>query len=50
MNETIYWMELLFKTDFISEKEFESLHTDAVEMLKLLTSSIKTKKRNIGLL
>lgn len=47
-NETIYWLELLLKTDYIGSQEFESIETDATEIIKLLTSSIKTAKKNIS--
>lgn len=50
IGETMYWLELLKATNYISEKQFASIYTDAEEVLKLLTSSIKTKKRNMGLL
>ena len=50
ISETMYWLELLAATNYISEKEFNSIHKDAVEIIKLLTSTIKTKKRNMGLL
>ena len=46
-NETIYWLNLLHDTDFISDIEFESIAKDSKELLALLISSIKTaKKRN----
>lgn len=48
MNETLYWLELLFKTDFINQTEYESLTLDATELLKLLTSIIKTTKSRIN--
>lgn len=50
IGETMYWLELLNATDYIGEKEFNSLYSDAVEIIKLLTSTIKTKKKNMGLL
>ena len=40
-NETQYWLQLLFETKFISEKEFESVHTDLVEIVKILTAICK---------
>ena len=46
-NETMYWLELLQKTDYISQNQFESIHFDAVEIIKLLTSIIKSVKKNI---
>ena len=43
-NETDYWLELLCQSGFIEEKAFASLDADAKELLKLLTSIIKTSK------
>lgn len=43
-NETLYWLELLFRSEYITEKEFYSLFTDEEELMKLITSSIKTVK------
>lgn len=48
INETLYWLELLFKTDFINQTEYESFTLDATELLKLLTSIIKTIKSRIN--
>ena len=45
-NETMYWLELLFKTKFIDVKMFDSLKSDLVEIQKILTSIIVTSKRN----
>jgi four helix bundle protein len=47
--ETQYWLELLFATNFINKTEFESLFADSNEIGKIIASSIKTKKRNLGL-
>jgi four helix bundle protein len=46
-NETIYWLELLQATEYISNTEFESINTDAIEIIKLITSSIKTTKKSL---
>jgi four helix bundle protein len=43
-NETIYWLELLKATDYLSENQFDSIHQESIELIKLLTSSIKTTK------
>jgi len=48
INESIYWLELLKETDCLSQTEFESLNKDAVEIIKLLTSIIKSAKANIN--
>jgi four helix bundle protein len=45
-NETVYWIELLRDSDFINQPEFNSIHQDAVELLKLLISIVKTSKNS----
>jgi len=45
INETIYWLELLNASDYLTIQQFESINTDAVEIIKLITSSIKTAKK-----
>ena len=47
MNETVYWLELLFfECEYISEKEYESINIEAKELIKLLASSLKTARMN----
>lgn len=43
-NESEYWIELLFKSNLIDNKSFQSIQNDITELLKLLTSIIKTSK------
>ena len=43
-NETEYWLLLLKDSEYISEPSFHSVHDDCVELIKLLTSIIKTSK------
>ena len=45
-DESIYWLELLKATEYINEQEFDSLNNDAIELLKMLRSSIITSKQN----
>ena len=45
-NETEYWLELLYKVKYISEKEYESIYSDCNELVRLLTSIVKTSKKN----
>lgn len=40
--ETKYWLELLFKSDFLNESEYKSIDADCTELIKLLTSISKT--------
>ncbi len=47
IEESIYWLDLLFATKYLEESLYKSLKNDAIEIAKLLTASIKTRKRNI---
>ncbi len=48
INETLYWLELLHQTDYLTQEQFESIHKDATEIIKLTTSILKTSKTNIN--
>ncbi|KAF3983270.1 MAG: four helix bundle protein [Methylococcales symbiont of Hymedesmia sp. n. MRB-2018] len=48
INETLYWLELLSETSCLSNKQFENVNTDAVEIIQLITSIIKSAKTNIN--
>jgi four helix bundle protein len=43
-DETIYWLELLYETQYISKEEFEKLKNPAMEILKIIRSIIITTK------
>jgi four helix bundle protein len=43
-NESVYWLQLLHATDYINKRMFDSLIKDALELLKMLISSVKTTK------
>ncbi len=45
-NETEYWLELLKDSELITQKMFDSIHSDVNELIKILTSIIKSTKRN----
>jgi four helix bundle protein len=47
-DETIYWLELLLFTKTITEKEFNSINDDAIEILKIIRTIIITSKKNSG--
>ncbi len=46
--ETHYWLEKLLVGEYINEVGYKSMSNDNVEIIKLLTSIIITKKRNIS--
>ncbi len=43
-NESEYWLELLYQSNYIGEKGYNSIIFDLKEILKILISSIKTSK------
>ncbi len=45
-NETEYWIELLFHSDYLDEKQYESIIQDTKELLKILASIIISTKDN----
>jgi len=47
INETIYWLELLKATDYLTTEQFEEINDFAIEIIKIITSIIKTTKANI---
>lgn len=44
--ETEYWLKLLVKSEYLSEKEGASLINDCLEIKRNLVASIKTAKEN----
>jgi four helix bundle protein len=44
-NETEYWLDLLNETNYLKSSEYISIQNDIKEILKLLTSIIKTSKQ-----
>jgi len=44
-NETIYWIGLLFYSNYISDKQYDSILNDAQELNRMLSSSIITAKK-----
>ena len=43
-DETEYWLELLYKTDYLDQNQYLSIQNDTNEIIKILTSIIKTLK------
>ena len=43
-NETEYWLDLLYETKYLSDVEFQNIKPKIIELLRLLTSIIKTSK------
>lgn len=43
-DETLYWLELLHATEYLSTDQFHSLAGDTEELLKIIRTSILTKR------
>lgn len=41
-SETLYWLELLKLTDYITEEMYQSMQSDCEELRKMLSSTTKT--------
>ena len=46
-NETLYWLDLLHETDYLTDPSHTSIHADSEELIKLLVSIVKTSKGTI---
>lgn len=40
--ETEYWLELLYESNYINKREFESIYADCQELMKLIIATTKT--------
>ncbi|MDZ7797492.1 MAG: four helix bundle protein [Candidatus Marinimicrobia bacterium] len=45
--ESIFWLELLHRSNYLKEKDFTSIYADTSELLKIIRSSIITAKKNL---
>ena len=48
INETMYWLDLLKETEYLSAHHHKSISIDAVEIIKILTSIILSTKSSIA--
>lgn len=45
-NETEYWLQMIKEGEYITIKEFESIHSDCMEIIKILAAIVKSSKNN----
>ena len=43
-SETMYWLELLYRTEYITKRQFDSMYQDAEIICKMLTATTRTMK------
>ena len=41
-SETEYWLRLLYKTEYLTKKQFDSVHSDITEIIAILMSICKS--------
>ena len=46
-DETIYWLELLYTTEFITEPAYKELNEKAVELIRIIKAIIISSKKSI---
>ncbi len=46
-SETIFWLDLLHRSELISDESFSSLYADCTELRKMLSSACKTTEERI---
>jgi four helix bundle protein len=48
VNETKYWLDLLYMTEYIDENQYESICTDCDQLKKILSSITKSTREKIN--
>lgn len=43
-NETDYWIDLMYETQYLSQKQYDHTKEEIIEIIKLLISIIRTSK------
>ena len=46
-SETKYWLRLMKETDYLNQKEFDSIYPDCIELERILVSIVKRMKNEI---
>lgn len=45
--ETEFWLLILHEGEYLEDKPYNSINEDCVELIKMLTASVKTSKENV---
>ena len=46
-NETRYWLDILFQSEYVSRKNYTKLNDEATQLIKLLASIVKSSKLKV---
>lgn len=47
VDQASYWLSLLYESNYIDEKLFDSLQADCKELIDILVSTVKITKKNL---
>jgi len=47
-SETVFWLDLLFETEYLTETEYNSINEEALELLKMLKATTKTLSQKLN--
>ena len=47
--ETMFWLDVLCKSEYLTEKEYQSIMSDCEELKKLFVSITKTTKQSLNM-
>ena len=47
-SETLYWLDLLYETEYLTPSQYDSIHADCMELRKMLSSITKTLREKIN--
>jgi len=46
--ETMFWLDLLFQTEYLTETEYNSINEEVLELLKMLKATTKTLSQKLN--
>ena len=46
-SETLYWLELLYETDYLSQSDYHFIQSDCEELRRMLSATTKTLSESI---
>lgn len=46
-NETMYWLRVLYGSEFITKEQYDELMTDLNDMYRIISASVKTAKAGL---
>ncbi len=47
-DESAYWLELLYESEYITKEQFDSIYKDCDELIKMLVAITKTQKNKLN--